>query len=312
MLRGVSGGERKRVTVGEMLVGGQSIFLCDEISTGLDSAATYDIVNALKTWTKSLGGSCIVALLQPPPEVVELFDDILMLSDGHLVRSIYYSPNQDTRYHLASTSDDAKHLMTTCGRCTTVRGRRHCRTFSHSGLCARRAPIRQSSCSKSLQAVASSTSTLVSRDRSTNDGYERHRVEHPTPAPATSDAFGEAFAASPMHAAVRMWLKNSNLQYDVTSVKRLAFLARRTTRFSLAFWDSTKLLMARQVVFWIRDKELLYGKFIESCVEGLLLGIIYLNCDASLYLRMLFFTIAIFLVFCIFFLPSVLIWGTLS
>jgi ABC-type multidrug transport system ATPase subunit len=85
LLRGVSGGERKRVTVGEMLVGGQSIFLCDEISTGLDSAATFDIVNSLRSWTKTLGGSCIVALLQPPPEVVELFDDILMLSDGYLV-----------------------------------------------------------------------------------------------------------------------------------------------------------------------------------------------------------------------------------
>jgi ABC-type multidrug transport system ATPase subunit len=93
LLRGVSGGERKRVTVGEMLVGGQSIFLCDEISTGLDSAATFDIVNSLRSWTKTLGGSCIVALLQPPPEVVELFDDIMMLSEGHLV---YHGPRKFT------------------------------------------------------------------------------------------------------------------------------------------------------------------------------------------------------------------------
>ncbi|KDO28882.1 hypothetical protein SPRG_05753 [Saprolegnia parasitica CBS 223.65] len=247
MLRGVSGGERKRVTVGEMLVGGQSIFLCDEISTGLDSAATFDIVNALKTWTKSLGGSCIVALLQPPPEVVELFDDILMLSDGHLV---YHGPRTSTLPYFQS-------LGFVC-------------------------PARTDPSIFMLEVVAGS-------------GSKYFNPEHPTPAPTTSKAFGEAFAASPMHAAVRMWLKNSSLQYDVTSVKRLAFLARRTTQFSLAFWDSTKLLMARQVVFWVRDKELLYGKFIEACVEGLLLGIIYLNCDASLYLRMLFFTIAIFL-----------------
>ncbi|KAF1787691.1 P-loop containing nucleoside triphosphate hydrolase [Phytophthora cactorum] len=37
----------ERVTVGEVLVGGQSLFLCDEISTGLDSAATFDIMKAL-------------------------------------------------------------------------------------------------------------------------------------------------------------------------------------------------------------------------------------------------------------------------
>ncbi|KAJ8578248.1 hypothetical protein ON010_g959 [Phytophthora cinnamomi] len=92
LLRGVSGGERKRVTVGEVLVGGQSLFLCDEISTGLDSAATFDITKALRTWCKTLGGSVIVALLQPTPEVVEQFDDIFMIHEGHLV---YHGPRID-------------------------------------------------------------------------------------------------------------------------------------------------------------------------------------------------------------------------
>jgi ABC-type multidrug transport system ATPase subunit len=45
MLRGVSGGERKRVTIGEMIVGGRNVFMLDEISTGLDSATLYNIVN---------------------------------------------------------------------------------------------------------------------------------------------------------------------------------------------------------------------------------------------------------------------------
>eukprot|EP00644_Phytophthora_capsici_P007709 jgi/Phyca11/530299/estExt2_fgenesh1_pm.C_PHYCAscaffold_610001 len=92
LLRGVSGGERKRVTVGEVLVGGQSLFLCDEISTGLDSAATFDIMKSLRTWCKTLGGSVIVALLQPTPEVVEQFDDILMIHEGHMV---YHGPRMD-------------------------------------------------------------------------------------------------------------------------------------------------------------------------------------------------------------------------
>jgi ABC-type multidrug transport system ATPase subunit len=92
LLRGVSGGERKRVTVGEILVGGQSLFLCDEISTGLDSAATFDIMQSLRTWCRTLGGSSVVALLQPTPEVVELFDYILMVNEGHL---IYHGPRTE-------------------------------------------------------------------------------------------------------------------------------------------------------------------------------------------------------------------------
>ncbi|EQC31392.1 hypothetical protein SDRG_10993 [Saprolegnia diclina VS20] len=246
LLRGVSGGERKRVTVGEMLVGGQSIFLCDEISTGLDSAATFDIVNALRTWTKTLGGSCIVALLQPPPEVVELFDDILLLADGHLV---YHGPRTSTLPY-----------------------------FQTLGFVC---PTRTDPSDFLLEVVAGS-------------GAKYFNLDHPTPAPTSSEAFGKAFVASALHAAVRLRLKNGELLHDVTSVKRLAFLARKTKMFSLAFWESTKLLTARQIIFWTRDKELLWGKLIEACAEGLLLGIIYLDVDASLYMRMLFFTIAIF------------------
>ncbi|KDO33464.1 hypothetical protein SPRG_02271 [Saprolegnia parasitica CBS 223.65] len=246
LLRGVSGGERKRVTVGEMLVGGQSIFLCDEISTGLDSAATFDIVNALKTWTKTLGGSCIVALLQPPPEVVELFDDILLLADGHLV---YHGPRTSTLPY-----------------------------FQTLGFVC---PTRTDPSDFLLEVVAGS-------------GAKYFNLDHPTPAPSSSEEFGKAFAASALHAAVRLRLTNGELLHDVTSVKRLAFLARKAKMFSLAFWESTKLLTSRQVIFWARDKELLWGKLIEACAEGLLLGIIYLDVDGSLYMRMLFFCIAIF------------------
>ena len=41
--RGVSGGQRRRVTVGEMMVGQSPVACCDEVSTGLDAAVTYDI-----------------------------------------------------------------------------------------------------------------------------------------------------------------------------------------------------------------------------------------------------------------------------
>lgn len=44
MLRGVSGGEHKRVTLGEMEFGMKYATFLDEISTGLDSAATFDII----------------------------------------------------------------------------------------------------------------------------------------------------------------------------------------------------------------------------------------------------------------------------
>lgn len=53
-LRGVSGGERRRVTLGEMICGPQTVFLLDSVSTGLDSSTTFDIMNTLKVLYQQL------------------------------------------------------------------------------------------------------------------------------------------------------------------------------------------------------------------------------------------------------------------
>ncbi|VAH42773.1 unnamed protein product [Triticum turgidum subsp. durum] len=85
MLRGISGGQKKRVTTAEMLVTpGRALFM-DEISTGLDSSTTFQIVNSIQQTIHIIGGTAVIALLQPAPETYELFDDIILLSDGHVV-----------------------------------------------------------------------------------------------------------------------------------------------------------------------------------------------------------------------------------
>ncbi|KAL4524950.1 hypothetical protein Ndes2526A_g07047 [Nannochloris sp. 'desiccata'] len=92
MLRGISGGEKKRVTSGELLVGPARVFLGDEISTGLDSRTTFDVVKYLLGWVRALNGTAALALLQPTPETFELFDDVILLSAGVVV---YSGPRED-------------------------------------------------------------------------------------------------------------------------------------------------------------------------------------------------------------------------
>ncbi|MQM06015.1 hypothetical protein Taro_038834 [Colocasia esculenta] len=92
MIRGISGGQKKRVTTGEMLVGPAKALFMDEISTGLDSATTYQIVNSLRQSVHILGGTALIALLQPAPETYDLFDDIILLSDGQIV---YQGPREN-------------------------------------------------------------------------------------------------------------------------------------------------------------------------------------------------------------------------
>nr|Q8GU88.1 RecName: Full=ABC transporter G family member 39; Short=OsABCG39; AltName: Full=Pleiotropic drug resistance protein 7; Short=OsPDR7 [Oryza sativa Japonica Group]BAD24998.1 PDR-like ABC transporter [Oryza sativa Japonica Group]BAD25007.1 PDR-like ABC transporter [Oryza sativa Japonica Group]CAD59570.1 PDR-like ABC transporter [Oryza sativa Japonica Group] len=92
MIRGISGGQKKRVTTGEMLVGPAKALFMDEISTGLDSSTTYQIVNSLRQSVHILGGTALIALLQPAPETYDLFDDIVLLSEGQIV---YQGPREN-------------------------------------------------------------------------------------------------------------------------------------------------------------------------------------------------------------------------
>jgi len=71
----------------------------DEISTGLDSSTTFQVVNSLKHYIHSLKGTAVVSLLQPAPETYNLFDDIILLSDGQIV---YEGPREHVLEFFAS------------------------------------------------------------------------------------------------------------------------------------------------------------------------------------------------------------------
>ncbi|KAF2320725.1 hypothetical protein GH714_030348 [Hevea brasiliensis] len=92
MIPGISGGQKKRVTTGEMLVGPARALFMDEISTGLDSSTTFQIVNSLRQSIHILNETAVISLLQPAPETYELFDDIILLSEGQIV---YQGPREN-------------------------------------------------------------------------------------------------------------------------------------------------------------------------------------------------------------------------
>ncbi|CAN8278879.1 unnamed protein product [Cochlearia groenlandica] len=85
MMRGISGGQKKRVTTGEMIVGPTKTLFMDEISTGLDSSTTFQIVKCLQQIVHLTDASVLMSLLQPAPETFDLFDDIILLSEGQIV-----------------------------------------------------------------------------------------------------------------------------------------------------------------------------------------------------------------------------------
>jgi ABC-type multidrug transport system permease subunit len=68
-----------------MIVGPTKTLFMDEISTGLDSSTTYQIVKCLQEIVRFTDATVLMSLLQPAPETFELFDDIILLSEGQIV-----------------------------------------------------------------------------------------------------------------------------------------------------------------------------------------------------------------------------------
>uniref|UniRef100_A0A6N2LL61 ABC transporter domain-containing protein n=1 Tax=Salix viminalis TaxID=40686 RepID=A0A6N2LL61_SALVM len=89
MRRGISGGQKKRLTTGEMIVGPTRALFMDEISNGLDSSTTFQIVSCLKHLSHIMDATVMISLLQPAPETFDLFDDIILMTEGKIV---YHGP----------------------------------------------------------------------------------------------------------------------------------------------------------------------------------------------------------------------------
>lgn len=75
---------------GEMGFGMTNVSLMGDISTTLDSAATYDTIYTQRTIAKTLHKAVTISLIQPTPEVFALFDNILILNEGELMQVVPY------------------------------------------------------------------------------------------------------------------------------------------------------------------------------------------------------------------------------
>lgn len=85
--RVLSGGQRKRVEVCTEMVAPSSLLLLDEPLSGLDGGTAYDVLLAMKDILNDHKGdaSILMTIHQPNSRVVELFDHVLLLSEGGML-----------------------------------------------------------------------------------------------------------------------------------------------------------------------------------------------------------------------------------
>ena len=88
--KGISGGERKRLSIGVELLGQPHLLFLDEPTSGLDSSTAHSVMKSLSTLTKSCTVLCTIH--QPSATIFELFDLLCILSFGQVV---YFGPPEN-------------------------------------------------------------------------------------------------------------------------------------------------------------------------------------------------------------------------
>ncbi|XP_011269919.2 ATP-binding cassette sub-family G member 1 [Camponotus floridanus] len=87
----LSGGERKRLSIGVEMITSPSVFLLDEPTSGLDSAASNQLINVLHNMART-NCTVVCAIHQPSSQMISQFDNIMVLDRG---RCMYCGPKSD-------------------------------------------------------------------------------------------------------------------------------------------------------------------------------------------------------------------------
>ncbi|PKI82790.1 hypothetical protein MVES1_003737 [Malassezia vespertilionis] len=147
-IRGVSGGERKRVSIGEVLASRARIVMFDNSSRGLDSSTALEFGQALRVSTDVARTTTLSSIYQAGESLTKLFDKVVVLNQGRCVyfgpraqaadyfKSIGYLPHdrQTTADFLVSCTDPVGRRLNPAFNTVPVTPDEQAMAFSHSDL----------------------------------------------------------------------------------------------------------------------------------------------------------------------------------
>lgn len=86
-VRGINGGEKRRCVIASQVLTLPKVIFLDEPTTGLDSAAAYNVMSAIVSMAKRYELTVVASIHQPSPETYALFNKILFLGHG---KTLYF------------------------------------------------------------------------------------------------------------------------------------------------------------------------------------------------------------------------------
>ncbi|KAF8602772.1 hypothetical protein BDV93DRAFT_533391 [Ceratobasidium sp. AG-I] len=98
-LRGVSGGERKRVSIAEMMATRACVLSWDNSTRGLDASTALDYAKSLRIMTDIFKLTTFVSLYQAGEGIYDQFDKVLLIDEG---RQVFFGPAKEAREYMLS------------------------------------------------------------------------------------------------------------------------------------------------------------------------------------------------------------------
>ncbi|KAI9743045.1 MAG: hypothetical protein M1818_003340 [Claussenomyces sp. TS43310] len=115
--RGVSGGERKRVSIAEAMITKASTQMWDNSTRGLDASTALEYVNSIRSLTNMANISTAVALYQAGESLYKSFDKVLLIEEG---RCCYYGSADDAAAYFEDLGFERPARWTTADFLTSV------------------------------------------------------------------------------------------------------------------------------------------------------------------------------------------------
>lgn len=104
--KGISGGQKRRVSVASQLVTSPKVLFLDEPTSGLDSAASREVMTYISGLAKQLRLIVVLSIHQPSTTTFELLDNVMLLSGG---KTCFFGPIQDVSPYFTSIGHPIPH-----------------------------------------------------------------------------------------------------------------------------------------------------------------------------------------------------------
>ncbi|RAQ99645.1 opaque-specific abc transporter cdr3 [Stemphylium lycopersici] len=237
-VRGVSGGERKRVTIAEASLSFAPLQLWDNSTRGLDSANAVEFCKTLRTQCDVFGASTCVAIYQAPQAAYEVFDKVTVLYEG---RQIYFGPANEARAYFERLGFECPASQTTPDFLTSM----------------------TSASERRIRSGFENSTPRTSDDfaRCWKDSPERQKLLNEI------ESYDKSYP-----------LKGEQLeQFALSRIQEKSNKQRRRSPYTLSYWGQVALCMWRDVQRLKNDPSVTLTMLFVNFVESLIISSIFFN-----------------------------------